>query len=554
MTGLRRIAEIALIFGVFFAQGAYPVPDVNEPNYLGKAIHYWNPGWAAGDFFLNTRDIHQVFYFTFGWLSLWLTPTALAWTGRIMTWGLLAWAWRRLSFAVLPRRWISVLTAALLVCLIDRCNMAGEWIIGGVEAKSFAYVFVFLGLEAVARDRWNRAWLLLGAASAFHVVVGGWAAVTVGLAWLGTRKRGSALVLCQPWSDGLGATASLPSSAGNMVGQANRGTHQSTTDRALGRQLISMWPGLAGGLLLSLPGLVPIIVSTWGVDAEVVRQADLIYVYHRLYHHLSPLQIPLLLATRFVLLCLMWLLVAELTPREKPLCFLRAFLLATLAIALCGLGIGLLEYSGCLDRGFSAKLLRFYWFRLADIAIPMGAALMGASAAMAALQNRPAAGKRWLVILIALAGLHVGFMSVEHLTTEVARADRMPHYTAWRDICNWVAKSPDIPPGSLFLTPRMAETFKWYAGRGEVATWKEFPQDPVGIVDWWQRLRRFHGSLDPNHPWFESLTEVPLERLLKWAEYYKVDYILTEADPPLPLPEVYKNEAYVIYGLRSEFK
>jgi two-component system, chemotaxis family, sensor kinase CheA len=42
------------------------------------------------------------------------------------------------------------------------------------------------------------------------------------------------LVLCQPWFDGLGATASLPSSAGNTVGQANRGTRQSMIERALG--------------------------------------------------------------------------------------------------------------------------------------------------------------------------------------------------------------------------------------------------------------------------------------------------------------------------------
>ena len=48
------------------------MPDVNEPNYLGKAIHFWNPAWAPNDFFLDTADTHWVFYFTFGWLSRWL--------------------------------------------------------------------------------------------------------------------------------------------------------------------------------------------------------------------------------------------------------------------------------------------------------------------------------------------------------------------------------------------------------------------------------------------------------------------------------------------------
>ena len=84
--------EVGLVFVVFFLQGASPVPEVNEPYYLGKAIHFWNPEWVPNDFFLNSADTHQVFYFTFGWLALWLPPLVLAWVGRLVTWGLLAWA------------------------------------------------------------------------------------------------------------------------------------------------------------------------------------------------------------------------------------------------------------------------------------------------------------------------------------------------------------------------------------------------------------------------------------------------------------------------------
>ena len=102
LPGWRILAEIALVFAVFFLQGAWPVPDVNEPYYLGKAIHYWNPDWLHGDFFMESPDTHKVFCFTFGWLSLWLPPVVLAWTGRILSWALLAWEWRRLSLC--PRR------------------------------------------------------------------------------------------------------------------------------------------------------------------------------------------------------------------------------------------------------------------------------------------------------------------------------------------------------------------------------------------------------------------------------------------------------------------
>ena len=183
-TNIRTIVEIALIFAVFWIQGAWPVPDVNEPHYLAKAAHYWNPDAFRGDSFTESADTHQVFDFVFGWLSLWLSPFAMAWTGRVVTWLLLAWSWQRLSAAIVPRAWFSPLTAALFVCMTERCHMAGEWIIGGVEAKGFAYVFVFLGLESLVRNRWNRALVLFGIASTFHVLVRGWSAVAAGIAWL----------------------------------------------------------------------------------------------------------------------------------------------------------------------------------------------------------------------------------------------------------------------------------------------------------------------------------------------------------------------------------
>ena len=83
--------------------------------------------------------------------------------------------------------------------MIQHGNLAGEWLIGGVEAKGFAFVLVFLGLEALVLGRWNRTWLLLGAASAFHVLVGGWAAVAAGMTWLLLRlERRGAGESCAP--------------------------------------------------------------------------------------------------------------------------------------------------------------------------------------------------------------------------------------------------------------------------------------------------------------------------------------------------------------------
>ena len=148
-----------------------------------------SPPGAPNDFFCNSADAHQVFYWTFGWLTRLLAIATVAWLGRVLTWGLMAWAWRRLSWSLVPAAWYSVLSAALWVMLNDRCHMAGEWVIGGVEAKGFAYVLVLLGIESLVRGRWTAAWLLFGASSSFHVIVGGWSVVAAAIVWLVSRDR-----------------------------------------------------------------------------------------------------------------------------------------------------------------------------------------------------------------------------------------------------------------------------------------------------------------------------------------------------------------------------
>lgn len=528
MSRLQTLAEIALIFAIFFIDGAAPVPEVNEPYYLGKAIFYWNPDWAANDFFLNTADTHQVFYFTFGWLSLWLTPTALAWTGRILTWALLAWSWRRLSFAVLPRRWTAILSAALLVMLIKNFHMAGEWLVGGVEAKGFAYALVFLALEAVVRNRWNRAWLLLGAAAAFHVLVGGWSVVAAGLVWLVRRKE-------------------CPS-------------------------LKEMLPGLIGGLLLSLPGLWPALMLNHGTDPAIVGEANRIYVFERLTHHLSPKDIKINFTVRFMAMSIFFFWLARrgsarsgnaLRPGQSTdgLQRMGAFVAATLAIAAVGWVISMTrDY----DETLAAGLLRFYWFRLADIAVPLGVALMGTSLIAQTLYVRPAAGRCWLAVAVLAAGLSLGEEAVYRLRPTVPPADSKlapdslgeaeaaRRYLAWRDICQEIAASDEIPADAVFLTPRMNQTFKWYSGRAEVVNWKDIPQDAAAMLDWWQRLADLYAG-NPENPfagdWLPSLTDLDVALLGEFGRKYGARFVLTETAPPLELPVVLENEYYVVYRL-----
>jgi hypothetical protein len=498
--------EVLLILLVFFVYAGWPVPEVNEPHYLGKAKHYWNPAWCQHDFFLETADAHQTFYWCFGWLTLLVPLPVVAWVGRFLTWTLIALGWRRLSFLLVPKPLAAVLSAALFVGLLDRFNLAGEWVVGGIEAKGFAYALVLFAIAEMLLGRWNRVWLLLGAAAAWHVLVGGWSVLAAGFVWL-----------CK------GRTRA---------------------------PLKSHWLGLIGGGLLALVGLAPAVWLTQGADPAIVAQANEIYVFGRLPHHLAlhaltteELQMRVL---RNLFPLITFVLLAWLLPRSRGKRRLATFVLATMLMALTGAAISVATWN---DPQLAAGLLRYYWYRLYDFALPLGASLFTvALIAQLFTIKRNLATLLLLVVMLFPAG-HLGRIVLRRMHDPRAPADRkLTDAADWKAACEWIRA--ETPQDAIFMTPRGNSTFKWYANRGEVVNHKDIPQDSAGIVEWQSRI----DTLYPEVPTEDGTRRKSVGRLseaelLAAAKKYGAGYLVTRKYIPLQFPVVYKNGTYIVYKL-----
>jgi hypothetical protein len=506
----QAIVEVLLIFTIFFLHGAYAAPDSNEAHYLTKAKHYWNPDWAAGDFFLDSADAHQVFYWSFGWLTLWLPLEQVAWVGRVLTWLLLAWSWQRLSDAAVPRPWLSVLTGAVFVGLNENAHMAGEWVVGGFEAKGFAYALVFFALARIVRGQWGSAWLLLGAATALHVLVGGWAMVSAATAWL-----------------------------------------------ALGDErprFQSLLPALVLAIALALPSLYFGLALSGSADAETIAEANRIYVFERLPHHLSAMQLAPGFLTRHLLLQAIWLVAVTFMPAARPgHRSLRWFVATTIAISWVGLGLNLLLQ----DRPeWLASVMRYYWFRASDAFAPLGVAVELGAMIMGALGARRGVARGWLAGALVLATIdsvnqldHLPFrVPIVNETLATPRPDKNVNYSDWMDVCGWIVQHTE--PDDIVLTPRSAATFKWCTGRPEVATWKDVPQDARSIVEWWDRMLALHATGEPDPRWYKSFSEQGPERLRALMEKYGARYVivpLRDDVEPLAIEPLYANDSFAVY-------
>jgi len=117
-------------------------------------------------------------------------------------------------------------------------------------------------------------------------------------------------------------------------------------------------------------------------------------------------------------------------------------------------------------------------------------------------------------------------------------------FSDWLAVCN--AAREVSPPDALFVTPKYAHTFKWYADRGEVGTWKEMPQDAESILEWNARLDKMHlwgpfGAI--------PLAERSVADLRIIGNEYGADFLLTRSSPPLALPLLYRNDSFALYRL-----
>ena len=524
--GSKRLAgwpEFGLILMVLFVFGGDAAPHRNEAHYLSRFKHFWTPEWCAGDFFLESPDAHYTLVSLLAWSTQFLTLASLAWFGRFFSWALISWAWVRLARQLGLSGFMTTLSATLMLALTESAEMAGEWIVGGFEAKVPAYALVLFALSEIMVRRWNRAWLLLGAASALHILVGGW----------------SALVLFGYW----------------FVRDRNEVS------------IARIFPGLIGLVILAQFGAMPALVLNSFASPDEIAEANQIYVFTRLPHHLALLHMPLdwlswKAGQHFLLLTILaWLQLGWLNQQHsessRGLRLLTWFAWSAVALSCTGFCI---EIIGWNDRAWAASWLRYYWFRLSDIAAPIAVASLICSWLQQELERGQRRAPIYLACLIAFSTLIASSYVLARFNDPPAPADsKMLDHQAWAELCTWIDKNTE--QDALFMIPRMAASFNWRASRASVVCYKDVPQNVKDLIEWNQRHTEIYqiGTWPEGRPqWTPSLASLGAERLATLAAKYDAQYAVSE-DPldqfgqPISrasLPILKRMGPYTLYDLR----
>jgi len=205
---------------------------------------------------------------------------------------------------------------------------------------------------------------------------------------------------------------------------------------------------------------------------------------------------------------------------------------------------------GAHPRG--ASLMRFYWFRIPDVFVPMGVSLLG----LAQLQARYAAHPRRVVGVAAIASLLVLVTATGLVWKEwrqnMAQGNRQgaiwsdSQLRDWIEMCDWIRQHTNRD--ALLLTPPDHQTFKWYAERSEVVTSKDVPQSAAALCEWWKRLTEVR-------QWQRSTEAIDAnQRLNSLLSSYQPDYVLLRQVPGTLVPRLaiaHQNPSYLLLAVPS---
>jgi len=519
----RSVVPTLLIWLAFvgWSLARVPVPGVNEPHYLSKSRHFWNPEWCRGDFFLDSSNPHWVFYCTFGRLAELCTLPTAAVAGRTLGLLLVACGWQRLCEGITGRRWIGLLSVPLLLMLQSLGNFSGEWLIGGIEAKVPAYGCLFWGLGDFLQRRYLRGASACGLAISLHPLVGIWRLAALGLSllptlWQGFRRR------LQPSSEEA-ASLDLPG--------------------------LGTW-ALMGGLclLLALPGLIPALAVVGAENARLELFANQLQVADRLAHHLDPMRFSKESYRYWGMMIVLWLLLAAPMPRTAQRRWWKTYVWCTIAIALIGIAVGWgpRPVDQMASYAWRLKLLKFYFFRLGDLFVPMALALCVTERGLDLLLAPFATPQMKRVCLGGLFAIILGSLLIPFPDANPSRMNARQQ-ADWQQVCQWIQSHSS--PDDLVYATDTGWAIKWFAQRPEYVSFKDMPQDAASIVEWNRRLWVMANWRAAAMQDGEA-TSVELQSLRKETG---IHFMICGRFGPVVAEPVFSNGTFRVYELPGEF-
>ena len=397
---------------------------------------------------------------------------------------------------------------------------AGEWVLASIEGKVCAYGLAFAALTDLMCNRVRRAAFFAGAAVLFHILVGGWFLIGLGIAMLADRRR-------FPFS-----------------------------------QLVTF--GLIAGVVITPMALPAFKHETKTVSlAETTAitnfdiedfENDRAIVKFRNPHHLDPDKIlnwKVVLRAAFIVVALIGCF--YMTQRGRAATLLIGFTSFLTSLWIIAFIAGKAQWYG---------LLKYYLFRVGDTALPLLFWLCVPAWTFNTLLRQDAATLAQK--LIALAVWTAAMCSIIFSFPDYAKTQIFQNIENWRHpvdgelhaAYDWIQQYTEENDIFLINPCHFNHAFKLYTNRSVVVNFKAAPHGRRNVV-WFDKLQATNGGRPFQGVGFEVCDEINENfpnlngsDLHSIRERYLARYYFVDVERPLLKPMlVFQKGQWHIYDL-----
>ncbi|MGB9748032.1 MAG: hypothetical protein ACPLXM_13990 [Bacteroidales bacterium] len=181
---LNRVPPVLFLFILLCINFVSPHLHPNEEHYFALAKQYLDPQWIKDSFsFTDPPETKILYYYITGFALKFLSFEQLSLLAGILISLLLSWSLARI-FRLFRLDNIDVMVLLQIGFFPFQSFFAYEWIFGGFEPKSLAYVLLFVSLYFLLKEKNVPAMISLAAATWFHFLVAGWFFLVVFIYWI----------------------------------------------------------------------------------------------------------------------------------------------------------------------------------------------------------------------------------------------------------------------------------------------------------------------------------------------------------------------------------
>jgi hypothetical protein len=498
-----------------------PALGQNETVYLVQSRNLAADGFLGpngGTPWLNLNFMFNILLSPLWWLTQ--EPIKLAMVARAIIWLPVVYSVARLArqLRVPPLFFI----CGFCVWLIKfKQNLgADEWIFGSIEQKVCAYGFAFAALTDLMCNRVRRAAVFAGAAVLFHIIIGGWVLMGLGIAVFADRRRFpfSQLVTFVLISGVVLTPMIIPA--------------------------LKYWP-------LTAPETKPPVETSLATDNF---DADRMIVKFRNPHHLDPDRVLIRkVVSRTVFMIVALFGCFYITQRGRD---------ATLLIVFTSFLMSLWIIAFIAGKAQWYWPLKFYLFRVGDTVLPLLFWLCVPAWAFNTLLRHDSSSLAQKMIAltvwtVAMCWVDLSFpREVKKKVFRNVKSWQQPADSELQATFSWIRQYTEENDVFLMNPCNLVLGFKLYTDRPIVVNFKSVPHNKQ-IVRWFEKLEATNGGESFQGRGFKVCKEInknfpnlSVAHLRSIRERYRARYYFVDVERPLLKPMlVFQKGKWHIYDL-----